>query len=84
MHLIPALQTTSDLTTIAPIIEHLTVVTLLGWAVWAFMTEHLVSGRQHRRLQKQNDRLLNLAFKLQGLAKSATDILISPAEESEP
>lgn len=84
MHLIRVVQESgTDWTSPAQIAEHLTLVGALVLAIWSFMREHIVTGRQYRRTLKQNTLLLNLAFRLQGLAKTGTEIAFPSSEDGE-
>jgi hypothetical protein len=74
----------SDWQAVLALAPSLTVTGLLLVVVVAFTKEWIVPGSVHRRVQRENTQLLNIAFRLGGVAKTATDVItLIPPEDGD-
>lgn len=74
----------SDWQAVLALVPSLTVTGLLLLLVYAFSKEWIVPGSVHRRVQRENTQLLNIAFRLGGIAKTATDVIsITTSEDGD-
>jgi hypothetical protein len=63
-----------DLETIWDALQRGGALGLAVYIVWAFMTDRLVSGSQYQRLQKQRDRLFELALRASRAAEKSAGV----------